>query len=320
MTYVVLATDRVSEKGLGPIREDERFELHRIHDSSSQEFSDVLARTHALIVRSATKVDAGVLEAAPELRVVGRAGVGVDNIDIEAASDAGVAVYNAPGGNTVAAAELTMALMLSVVRRVTAADRSVRAGEWDRARFRGVELLGRTLGLIGAGRIGGEVARRCEAFGMTVMAYDPYIDEDRARKLGIQLATVEEVIEHADVISLHVPLNDETRHLLDKDALARMKKNAFVINASRGGVIVEADLAAALEEGSIAGAALDVYEDEPLSADSPLRDAPNLVLTPHLGASTEEAQVSVAREVALAVKAALIDQDLSGALNASKLG
>lgn len=319
MTYVVLATDRVSKKGLAPVRDDERFEVHQIHDSSSDQFSTVLAKAHALVVRSATKVDASVFEAAPELKVVGRAGVGVDNIDIEAASRAGVAVYNAPGGNTIAAAELTMALMLSVVRRVTAADRSVRAGRWDRASFRGVELLGRTLGLIGAGRIGGEVARRCEAFGMTVMAYDPYIDESRAQQLGIRLATADEVIEEADVISLHVPLNDETRHLIDREAFERMKKRVFVINASRGGVIVEADLADALEEGLIAGAALDVYEDEPLSPDSPLRDAPNLVLTPHLGASTKEAQVSVAREVALSIKTALVDGDFSGALNASGL-
>lgn len=319
MTYVVLATDRVSKKGLAPVRDDERFEVHQIHDSSSDQFSTVLAKAHALVVRSATKVDASVFEAAPELKVVGRAGVGVDNIDIEAASRAGVAVYNAPGGNTIAAAELTMALMLSVVRRVTAADRSVRAGRWDRASFRGVELLGRTLGLIGAGRIGGEVARRCEAFGMTVMAYDPYIDESRAQQLGIRLATADEVIEEADVISLHVPLNDETRHLIDREAFERMKKRVFVINASRGGVIVEADLADALEEGLIAGAALDVYEDEPLSPDSPLRDAPNLVLTPHLGASTKEAQVSVAREVALSIRTALVDGDFSGALNASGL-
>jgi D-3-phosphoglycerate dehydrogenase len=319
MTYVVLATDRVSRKGLGPLKDDDRFQVHRIHDSSSAEFSGVLSTAHALIVRSTTRVDAAMIDAAPELKVVGRAGVGVDNIDMDAASDAGVAVYNAPGGNTIAAAELTMALMLSVVRRVTAADHSVRAGRWDRASFRGVELRGRTLGLIGAGRIGGEVARRCEAFGMTVMAYDPYIDETRAQQLGIRLATVDEVIEEAEVISLHVPLNDETRHLIDSKALGRMKKQAFVINASRGGVIVEADLAAALEEGLIAGAALDVYEDEPLSADSPLRDAPNLVLTPHLGASTEEAQVSVAREVALSVRTALLEGDLSGALNASDL-
>ena len=319
MSYVVLATDRVAKKGLNPIRDDDRFEVHRIHDSSSDEFSDVLARAHALIVRSATRVDSKMIAAAPELRAIGRAGVGVDNIDMAAATAAGVAVYNAPGGNTIAAAELTMALMLSVVRRVPSADRSVRAGRWDRASFRGVELRGRTLGLIGAGRIGGEVAIRCVAFGMAVIAYDPYIEESRAEELQIQLATVDEVIEKADVISLHVPLNEETRHLIDAEAMERMKKTAFIINASRGGVIVETDLAAALRDGTIAGAALDVYEDEPLSADSSLRHAPNIVLTPHLGASTREAQVSVAREVALSLKEVLIDGDTSGALNASGL-
>lgn len=319
MSYLVLATDQVSNKGLAPFIDDDRFELQRIDDSTSGEFSAVLSKANALIVRSATKVDSNMIDAASSLKVIGRAGVGVDNIDIGAASAAGVAVYNAPGGNTIAAAELTMALMLSVVRRVTAADRSVRAGRWDRASFKGVELRGRTLGLIGAGRIGGEVARRCEAFGMSVMAYDPYIDEGRAEELGIKLVTIDEVIEKADVISLHVPLNSETRHLIDRAALERMKQIAFVINASRGGVIVEADLAEALKGGVIAGAALDVYEDEPLSQDSPLRDAPNLVLTPHLGASTEEAQVSVAREVALSVSQALLEGDISGALNASEL-
>ncbi len=319
MSYVVIATDRVAEKGLDPILEDGHFEVHRINESSSDEFSEILKRAHALIVRSATKVDASMINAAPELRAIGRAGVGVDNIDLAAATAAGVAVYNAPGGNTIAAAELTMALMLSVVRRVPSADRSVRAGNWDRASFRGVELRGRTLGLIGAGRIGGEVAARCAAFGMAVMAYDPYIDQNRAEELQIELATVDEVIDKADVISLHVPLNNETRHLIDEGALERMKKTAFIINASRGGVIVEADLAAALHEGVIAGAALDVYEDEPLAADSPLRDAPNLVMTPHLGASTQEAQVSVAWEVALSLKKALVEGDMSGALNASGL-
>lgn len=319
MTFVVLATDRVSKKGLGPIEEDTRFELHSVDDSATEEFEEILPRAHALLVRSSTRVDSAMIGVAGALVVIGRAGVGIDNIDLEAATAAGVAVFNAPGGNTIAAAELTMALMLSVVRRVPSADRSVREGRWDRASFRGVELRGRTLGLIGAGRIGGEVARRCEAFGMEVMVYDPYIDEGRADELKVELTTFDDVIDNADVISLHVPLNDETRHLIDMDVLRRMKENAFVINASRGGVIVEADLAEALQTGVIAGAALDVYEEEPLSAGSPLREAPNLVLTPHLGASTYEAQVSVAREVALSVRSALLEGDVSGALNASDL-
>lgn len=315
MKHLVLATDRVSKKGLAPLREDDRFEVQRIHDPSSDEFDEVLGAAVGLVVRSATKVDASMLDRATSLKVIGRAGVGVDNIDLAEASKRGIAVFNAPGGNTIAAAELTMALMLSLVRRVTEADRSIRAGKWDRARFRGIELRGRTLGLIGAGRIGGEVARRCEAFGMDVMVSDPYLTLERAEELGVSVVEFGEILDRADVISLHVPLNDETRHLIDAAALERMKKRAFLINASRGGVIVESDLARALENGVIAGAALDVYESEPLADESPLRTAPNLVLTPHLGASTKEAQISVAREIALAVREALGSGNLSEALN-----
>ncbi len=320
MKHLVLATDRVSKKGLAPLREDDRFEVQRIHDPSSDEFAEVLGAAVGLIVRNATKVDASMLDRATSLKVIGRAGVGVDNIDLAEASKRGIAVFNAPGGNTIAAAELTMALMLSLVRRVTEADRSIRAGKWDRARFRGIELRGRTLGLIGAGRIGGEVARRCEAFGMDVMVSDPYLTLERAEELGVSVVEFGEILDRADVISLHVPLNDETRHLIDAAALERMKKRAFLINASRGGVIVESDLARALENGVIAGAALDVYENEPLSDESPLRTAPNLVLTPHLGASTKEAQVSVAREIALVVREALGSGNISEALNFADLG
>lgn len=319
MSLVVVATDRVSKKGLAPLREDDRFDLRRINDSSSEEFEDALEVASGLIVRSATKVDASMIDRANSLQVVGRAGVGVDNIDVAAATERGIAVFNAPGGNTIAAAELTMALMLSLVRRVTEADRSIRAGVWDRASFRGVELRGRKLGLIGAGRIGSEVARRCKVFGMEVMVCDPYLPPVRAEELGVRFVELDEILETADVISLHVPLSDETRHMIDAEAMRRMKKKAFLINASRGGVIVEDDLARALKNGVIAGAALDVYEDEPLSSDSPLRDAPNMVLTPHLGASTKEAQVSVAREVALAVRKALIKGDISAALNYSEI-
>lgn len=315
MTFVVVATDRVSKKGLEVLREDEHFDVRRIHDSSSEEFAVALPDAHGLIVRSVTRVDAPMIERARSLRVIGRAGVGVDNIDLIAASRRGIAVFNAPGGNTIAAAELTMALMLSVVRKVTAADRSVRAGEWDRSRFRGVELHDRTLGIIGAGRIGSEVTLRAEAFGMNVILFDPYIPKERAGELGAQPVDLDELLGVSDVISLHVPLTEETRNLIDASALKRMKGKAFLINASRGGVIVEADLAEALNNDVIAGAALDVFESEPLSANSPLRQAKNLVLTPHLGASTKEAQVGVAREVARAIHRALTDGDVSDALN-----
>jgi D-3-phosphoglycerate dehydrogenase len=318
-TYRVVATDRVSRKGLAPLRDDDRFEVVMVKDSSSPDFAAELKTASGLIVRSATRVDGTMLETAPDLKVVGRAGVGVDNIDVEAASERGVAVMNAPGGNTISAAELTMALMLAVARRVTEADRSIREGRWERSTLQGVELRGKTLGVIGAGRIGWEVAQRCRAFGMDVIVYDPYLAAERIEELHPHLVSLDRLIEGADVISLHVPLNAETRGLIGEEAMARMKKGAFVLNVSRGGVVDEAALARALHEGRIGGAGLDVYEHEPIGPDSPLLDAPNLVLSPHLGASTKEAQVQVALEVARNLRSALALGDLSAAINAAEL-
>jgi D-3-phosphoglycerate dehydrogenase len=317
--YRILATDRVSKKGLAPLRDDDRFEVVLVKDSSSPEFASELKTAAGLIVRSATRVDAAMLEGAPDLRVVGRAGVGVDNIDVAAASERGVAVMNSPGGNTISAAELTMALMLAVARRVTEADRSIREGRWERSTLQGVELRGKTLGVIGAGRIGWEVAERCRAFGMRVIVYDPYLALERVDELHPLLVSLDRLIETSDIITLHVPLNAETRGMIGTEALSRMKKGAFVINVSRGGVVDEDALARALTEGWIAGAGLDVYEHEPLSPDSSLLQAPNLVLTPHLGASTKEAQIQVALEVARNMRAALALGDLSAAINATDL-
>lgn len=317
--FRVVATDRVADEGLAPLREDDRFHVIRIDDSRDPEFLDQLRSAAGLIVRSATRVDAAVMAQAPALRVVGRAGVGVDNIDVAAASERGVAVLNAPSGNTVAATELTMALLLSLARKVTEADRSMREGRWERSRFQGVELRGRTLGLVGAGRIGSAVAERCRVFGMDVVAYDPHLPPHRIEDLRATLVGLDRLLEESDVVSLHVPLTDETRGLIDAAALARMKRQAFLINVSRGGVVDETALARALHEGVIAGAALDVYEHEPLPPDSPLLEAPNLVLTPHLGASTKEAQVQVALEVSRGVRAALAHGDLSEAINAAEL-
>ena len=319
MTFDVLVTDRVSDEGLAPLLDDDRFAIKTIHDSTSDEFEATLVSAAGLIVRSATKVDAGMMARASGLKVIGRAGVGVDNIDLIAASERGVAVFNAPDANTNAATELTMALMLALARRLPEADRSISEGRWDRASFKGIELKGRTLGLVGAGRIGGEVARRCQVFGMEVLVYDPYLSEERAEQLGVRLVSLDHVIENADVISCHVPLTDETRGLIDASLLGRMKDRVLLINASRGGVIDEVALAEALHDGAVAGAALDVYETEPLPPDSLLRNAPNLVMTPHLGAATEEAQIGVATEVAGYVLAALGEGDLSAAINAADL-
>lgn len=315
-TYTVLVTDKISDSGLAPLRADDRFEVIKIDDSSDPGFAAALPSAHGLIVRSATKVRGEMLASATALRVIGRAGVGVDNIDLSAATERGVAVMNAPAGNTVSAAELTLALILSMVRRVSAADASMRAGRWARSDFKGVELRGRTLGLIGAGRIGGEVAKRCRAFGMKVIAYDPYLTRERAAELRVESTDFDAVLEGADVLSLHVPLTDSTRDMLNAKAMARMKKGAFLVNVARGGVVNEAALADALASGHLAGAALDVFGNEPLEDDSPLRGAPNLVMTPHLGASTTEAQELVATEISEAVRAALSEGDLSRALNA----
>ncbi len=315
--FIVLVTDKVSDRGLDPLRVDDRFQVIQIDDSSGPAFQEALEGAHGLVVRSATKVREELLAGAPELRVIGRAGVGVDNIDLDAATERGVAVMNAPAGNTVSAAELTLALILAMARKVAEADASMRSGAWERSRFKGVELRGRTLGLVGAGRIGSEVAKRCRAFGMKVVAFDPYLSAERAADLHVERAeTLDTVLSRADVLSLHVPLTDSTRGMIDAEALARMKQGAFLVNVARGGVVEEAALADALASGHLAGAALDVYGSEPLEDGSPLRSAPNLVLTPHLGASTSEAQELVATEIAEGVRAALAEGDLSRALNA----
>ena len=316
--FTVVVADGVSESGLQPLLDDARFKVVSVADKAALDAE--LPTADGLIVRSATKVSRELLSMAPILRVIGRAGVGVDNIDQVAATEKGAAVLNAPAGNTVSAAELTMALILSTVRKVAAADRSVRTGEWKSARFAGVELRGRTLGLVGAGRIGGEVGRRARAFGMKVVAHDPYLTEERARDLEVERVELDELMTRADVVSLHVPLTDQTKMMFDEERLRRLKKGAFLVNVARGGVVDEVALARVLEEGHLAGAALDVFEDEPLAAESALREAPNLVLTPHLGASTTEAQELVAEEIAEAVRAALAEGDLSRALNAPAIG
>lgn len=318
--FKVLVTDKIEAAGLGALNDDDRFEVIHEHDSTTESFMTALATAHALIVRSATKVTTELMEAAPALKVVGRAGVGVDNIDIPAATERGVAVMNAPAGNTISAAELTMALLLAVVRRVPAADQSTRAGEWARGRFTGSELRGKALGLVGGGRIGSEVAKRARAFGMRVLLFDPFLPADRAREMGAEPLDLDELVAKADVISLHIPLTDETRGLFGLERLRSMKKGGVIVNVARGGVIDEPALAQVLAEGHLAGAALDVYAKEPLGEDSPLRGAPNLVMTPHLGASTGEAQERVAEEIAQGVASALADGDLSAALNAPGVG
>ncbi|MGQ0560421.1 MAG: phosphoglycerate dehydrogenase [Gemmatimonadota bacterium] len=318
--FKILIADAISADGLEPLRGDSRFELIERAGLKGEDLARAIEPVNAVIVRSSTRITRDALKYAKALQVIGRAGVGVDNIDVDAATESGVAVLNAPSGNTISAAELTLALLLALVRRVPAADRSMRAGEWDRKSFNGSELYGKTLGLVGAGRIGSEVARRAHAFGMRIVVYDPYLTADRANALDMELAPLEDVLRRADVLTLHVPLTDATANLIGKKQLALMKPSAVIVNAARGGVINEQALYEALKQGQLAGAAIDVFEREPLPADDPLRSLPAVVLTPHLGAATAEAQQNVALEITQAVRSALIDGDLSSAVNAPAIG
>ena len=318
--FRVLVADAISLDGLAPLRDDPRFELVNKPGLKGEELATAISEADAVLVRSSTRITRESLARADRLKAIGRAGVGVDTIDVDAATEKGIPVLTAPEGNTISAAELTMALLLALARKVPGADRSMKAGEWDKKSFTGTELHGKTLGLIGAGRIGGEVARRARAFGMRVLVHDPFLNAERAASLDVETASIDEVIQGADVVSAHVPLTDATRNLIGAPQIARMKKGVLLLNVARGGVVDEAALLAALQSGQVAGAALDVFEVEPLPADHPFRTLPNVVLTPHLGASTSEAQHSVAIEIAGAVRAALADGDLSRAVNAPGLG
>lgn len=319
-TYRILVADKIAREGLAPLAHDPRFELIERPGLKGEDLAAAIADADAVLVRSATKITRESLARATRLKVIGRAGVGVDTIDVEAATERGVAVMNAPAGNTISAAELAFALLLALVRKVPAADKSMKAGQWDRTSFSGTELNRKTLGLVGAGRVGGEVARRARAFGMRVLAYDPFLSPDVAREIGAELATLDAVLRESDVLSLHVPLTDKTRGMLGDPQLDLLKPGAMIVNAARGGVLDETALVARLADGRLGGAALDVFDQEPLPADHPLRALPNVVLTPHLGASTEEAQLNVAVEIAESVRAALVEGDFSRAVNAALVG
>jgi D-3-phosphoglycerate dehydrogenase / 2-oxoglutarate reductase len=320
MAYRVLIADAISAEGLAPLSADDRFELVERTGLSGDDLARAIEGMHAVIVRSSTRITRDALKYADRLQVIGRAGVGVDNIDVAAATARGVAVLNAPSGNTISAAELTFALILACVRRIPAADRSMKAGAWDRKKFTGSELYGKVLGLVGAGRIGGEVARRARAFDMRVCAYDPYLTEERAASLDVELCELRTLLARADVVSVHVPLTTGTEGMIGAAELALMKRGAVLVNAARGGVIDEAALADAVRSGQLGGAGLDVFASEPLPTDHPLRSLDGVVLTPHLGAATEEAQHNVALEIADAVRAALADGDLTRAVNAPAIG
>jgi D-3-phosphoglycerate dehydrogenase len=315
----IFVADDVSDAGLEPLR-DAGFTLDKKTGLPPGALRAELAESDGLVVRSETKVTAELLDAARKLRVIGRAGVGVDNIDVAAATARGIVVMNAPDGNTITTAEHTMALLVALARNVPQADSSLKAGKWERKRFIGVELQGKTLGIIGLGRIGRAVAARARAFGMKIVAHDPFISPDEAKDLEIASVSLDEVFARADFLTVHTPLTSETRGIIGAQAFAKMKKGIRVINCARGGLVDETALLTALKSGNVAGAALDVFEQEPPPPDHPLLSLDAVIATPHLGASTTEAQEGVAFTVAEQMRDYLLTGALRGAVNVPSLG
>lgn len=305
MTYHILIPDQVDQAALDVLRQSDALRITAPGQMKREETLAAIADADALIIRSATKADAELIHAAPNLKIIARAGVGVDNVDLDAATERGVVVVNTPGGNTISTAEFTFGLMLSLARFIPQGDASLRGGAWDRKSFTGVELKGKTLGLVGLGRIGREVGKRALAFEMTVIGYDPYVDEAAARVLGIEKVSLDELYARADFISLHALVTPETRGMINAENIAKMKKGVRIVNAARGVLINDYDLAEAIKSGHVAGAALDVYEFEPPPQDHPLVGLKNVIDTPHLAASTSDAQINVGIEAAQLVLDAL---------------
>jgi D-3-phosphoglycerate dehydrogenase len=308
----ILVSDPLSAEGIS--RLEECAQVDQIFGLNEKELIDIIGAYDALVVRSGTKVTAPVIDAGVRLKVIGRAGVGVDNIDVERATERGIIVINAPEGNTISAAEHTIAMLTSLGRNIPAANAALKGGRWERGRFMGVELYHKVLGIIGLGRIGSEVAKRTRSMGMTIIAYDPYISTEHAEKLGVTLVPLEEIYKKADFITLHIPKTKDTYHLIGAREFALMKPGVRIVNCARGGLIDEAALNDAINDGKVAGAALDVFEVEP-PLDNPLLQQPAVVVTPHLGASTREAQVNVAVQVADQVALALRGEPVISAVN-----
>lgn len=313
--FKVLVSDPISDLGLQQLTEASDVEVVKNTGLSEDELVAVIGEYDALLVRSQTKVTRRIMEAGTKLKVIGRAGVGVDNIDLEAATSLGIVVINAPDGNTITTCEHTFAMMMALARHIPQAYRKTVEGQWDRKSFLGVELRNKTLGVLGLGRIGTEVAKRAIAFGMTVMGYDPFMTEERAEKLGIKLATVDEIVRNADFITVHTPLTNETRHMISRPQFEVMKKGMRIINCARGGIIDEMALVEAIDQGIVHGAAFDVFEQEPPSPDHPFLKHPKIIVTPHLGASTVEAQENVAIDVSEQVLNILRNKPFKNAVN-----
>ncbi|PZV12469.1 MAG: phosphoglycerate dehydrogenase [Leptolyngbya sp.] len=310
----VLVSDPIDQAGIDILSQVAQVDVKT--SLSPQDLIGIISNYDALMIRSGTRVTQEVIEAASQLKIIGRAGVGVDNVDVLAATRKGIVVVNSPEGNTIAAAEHTLAMMLSMSRYIAEANQSVKSGKWDRKSYMGVEVYKKTLGIVGLGKIGAHVATVAHAMGMKLLAYDPFVSHERAEQLGCRLVELDNLFQEADYITLHLPKTPETANLINTAAIAKMKPTTRIINCARGGIVDEAAIVQALEEGKLAGAALDVFSQEPLEDDSPLRAVGKaLLLTPHLGASTEEAQVNVAIDVAEQIRDVLLGLPARSAVN-----
>jgi len=315
MAKRILISDKMSSEGLANFKGQEDYEILYEPEITMEQLAERIGEFDALVIRSRSRVTRETLKNPGKLKIIGRAGAGVDNVDVEAATERGIIVMNTPGGNTISTAEHTISMMLSLARRIPYADKTMKDGAWAKSGIMGVELFGKTLGILGLGKIGREVATRMRAFGMNVMVFDPFVTHEVAEKLGVELSDVDTICERADMITVHAPLNSETRGLIGAERLAKMKPTALVVNCARGGIIDEEALYAALKDKKIAGAALDVYTQEPLPGDNKLRELANVVLTPHLAASTTEAQEKVAADIAVQIFEALGEGMIRNAVN-----
>jgi D-3-phosphoglycerate dehydrogenase len=312
--FKILVSDPLNEEGLGILQKEKEFKVDVKIKQPPDALKQIVGEYDALIVRSETKVTADLIKHAKNLKVIGRAGVGLDNDDAEAATKQGIIVMNTPGGNTISTAEHTASLLLSLARNIAQADASLKSGAWERKKFMGVELYLKTLGIIGLGRIGREVAKRALSFGMRVIAYDPFLTSEKITDSSIESVDLKKLLTEADFITVHTPLTDETRHIIGEKEIAMMKKGVRLINCARGGIYDEKAVMDGISSGKVAGAAFDVYEQEP-PKDNPLTKSDKVIATPHLGASTEEAQLNVAVEVSEQVRDALLGRGIRNAVN-----
>lgn len=311
----ILVSDPLAQEGLLILKDVKEFDVSVKTELKAEELKEEIKDYDALIVRSATKVTKDIINAAKKLKVIGRAGVGLDNVDLQAATQKGIIVMNTPAGNTISTCEHAMSMILALSRNIPQASASTKKGEWKRSKFMGIELYGKTLGIIGFGRIGKEVAMRAFSFGMKIIVYDPFLSREVAEGIGIEVVELQQLFERSDFITVHTPLTEETKHMISVKEFSTMKKGVRIINCARGGIIDEIALANAIKEGKVAAAALDVFEKEPLPAESELLKLDNVILTPHLGASTEEAQINVSIEVAEIVRDALLNKGIRNAAN-----